>query len=65
MSFENNTAIAHGGAIYTKRNLTVYGAGGFINDLPLAQACIGFTVRFANDAVWILWWCYSCSLPSA
>lgn len=50
ITFENNTALAHGGAVYTKRNMTSYGAGGFINDLPLAQAYgTGFSVRFANN----------------
>lgn len=50
ISFEDNRADAHGGAIYTNRNMTVYGAGGFINDLPLAQAYgPGFSVRFTNN----------------
>lgn len=51
ISFEDNKAAAHGGAIYTNRNMTVYGAGGFINDLPLAQAYgPGFSVRFTNNS---------------
>jgi len=65
MSFENNTAIAHGGAIYTKRNLTVYGAGGFINDLPLAQAYgTGFSVRFANNSAGYTGGAIAVHLPS-
>lgn len=48
--FQNNTASAHGGAVYTNRNMMVHGAGGFINDLPLAQAYgPGFSVRFENN----------------
>lgn len=50
INFESNTAQAHGGAIFTKRNMTVYGAGGFINDLPLAQAYgPGFSVNFLRN----------------
>lgn len=50
ISFEDNKAAAHGGAVFTNRNMTIYGAGGFINDLPLAQAYgPGFSVRFANN----------------
>lgn len=48
--FQNNSASAHGGAVYTNRNMMVHGAGGFINDLPLAQAYgPGFSVRFENN----------------
>ena len=50
INFENNAALAHGGAIFTKRNMTVYGAGGFINDLPLAQSYgPGFSINFLRN----------------
>ncbi|MFM7157118.1 MAG: hypothetical protein ACKO0Y_04825, partial [Bacteroidota bacterium] len=50
IDFEDNKAIAHGGAVYTKRNMTSYGAGGFINDLPLAQSYgPGFSINYLRN----------------
>lgn len=65
INFENNTALAHGGAVFTKRNMTSYGAGGFINDLPLAQAYgTGFSVRFANNTSGLSGGAIAIHLPS-
>lgn len=50
IDFEDNSALAHGGAVYSKRNMTSYGAGGFINDLPLAQSYgPGFSINFLRN----------------
>ncbi|MBI3259726.1 MAG: T9SS type A sorting domain-containing protein [Ignavibacteriae bacterium] len=65
INFENNTAIAHGGAVFTKRNMTSYGAGGFINDLPLAQSYgTGFSIRFANNTSGLSGGAIAIHLPS-
>ena len=65
IDFEDNSALAHGGAVYTKRNMTSYGAGGFINDLPLAQSYgPGFSVNFLRNSAGFSGGAIAMHLPS-
>jgi len=65
IDFEDNKAIAHGGAIYTKRNMTSYGAGGFINDLPLAQSYgPGFSINYLRNTAGFSGGAIAIHLPS-
>ena len=65
IDFEDNAAQAHGGAVFTKRNMTVYGAGGFINDLPLAQSYgPGFSINFLRNTAGFSGGAVAMHLPS-
>lgn len=47
--FENNSAISYGGAILTKRNMSVNGSGGWVNDAVLGYGG-KYPVRFNNNS---------------
>jgi predicted outer membrane repeat protein len=65
IDFEDNSAQAHGGAVYSKRNMTSYGAGGFINDLPLAQSYgPGFSINFLRNSAGFSGGAIAIHLPS-
>ncbi len=49
VKFENNSAIAAGGAIYTNRNMAIHGAGGVANDVLLSYSGLN-RVQFKNNA---------------
>jgi len=62
IKFRNNTAVDHGGAIFTARNMTIYGAGGTVGPLVLYGG--NYPVEFDNNSAGFSGGAVAIHLPS-